>query len=242
MKTVAALVLALFASTASAFLPQKGGSAAAAAKSQIADEAIAAFAKKFPFDRKPIETSPMVTAFLNAGVPTTDIDGTKYKVNKPGEKRGKRLSDIGEKEARATFAELARLYGDESALAMTQSLPVCLTFDRTQFAPSLKEYSAIFGEEEAKAMVTRNAGLLAIRPNEASKATDSTMQASYVIGATRPFGDILLPGLAFLLLVPALEGITGIPIRTEFLSAVTGASPEDVATVFTKVATPVWKQ
>ena len=91
-------------------------------------------------------------------------------------------------------------------------------------------------------MVTRNAGLLAIRPDEAAKATDQTMQASYLIGATRPFGDILLPGLAFLLLVPAIEGITGVPIRAEFLSAVTGSSPEEVSTVFTKLATPIWKQ
>jgi hypothetical protein len=218
MKAIAFLSLVLLASTASGFLPQF----AAVAKSTFADEAIAAFDKRFPFGREPIKQSPFMDALLSAGVPARDIDGTEYKMN--GDARGKRLTDITEKQARATFAELAKLYGEERALEMTKALPVCLTFDKTWFAGALKEYVGIFGEEEAKAMVCRNPGLLAIRPAEAAKATDQTMKASYLIAATRPYGKVLLPTLALLLLVPAIEAVSGIPIRATILSAITGSS------------------
>ena len=125
---------------------------------------------------------------------------------------------------------------------MAKALPVCLTFDKTQFAGALKEYTAIFGEEEAKAMVCRNPGLLAVKAVEAAKATDQTMQASYAIAATRPFGAVLLPTLGALLLVPALESISGIPIRIAVFAAITGASTDDALSILTKLATPIWQQ
>jgi len=68
-------------------------------------------------------------------------------------------------------------------------------------------------------MVTRNPGLLALTPEEAARASDSTMQASYLIGATAPYGDIILPTLLALLLVPAAEQLSGIPIRATLASS-----------------------
>ena len=91
---------------------------------------------------------------------------------------------------------------------------------KNDFAPCLKAYIEIFGEEEAKAMVTRNPGLLALTPKEAAGADDTTMRASYVIGATAPYGDVLLPGILALLLVPAFESVSGIPIRATLFSAI----------------------
>jgi len=215
-----ALVLASL-SLVEALLPQFGKIGGAAAKSNVfADEAIAVFSKKFPFDREPLKPS----AFLSIGMPGTDIDGTEYTVYKKGESRGKRLTDISEQQARATFNELAKLYGGEDALTMTKALPVCLSFNKDRFALSLKEYVQIFGEDDAKAMVVRNPGLLAVPPVEAARATDQTMQASYVIGFTRPYGPVLLPGLLALLLVPAFEGVSGIPIRAAIFAAITGSS------------------
>ena len=67
-------------------------------------------------------------------------------------------------------------------------------------------------------MVVRNPGLLAVTPTEAARSNDSAMQASYIIAATAPFGNILLPVLGTLLMVPAAEGITGIPIRATLLA------------------------
>lgn len=232
---------------------------AAATSSPLADEAFAVFDRAFPNRAEPLKESPL----LNIGVPKVDIDGTKYgyviEQNKyvvtlqfvflnsarrqfDSEVRGKRRTDISETDAKTTFNELSKLYGAENALEMTKALPVCLTFKRTLFAPALKEYANIFGEEEAKAMMCRNPGLLAVKPVEAARATDQTMQASYLIASTRPFGDVLLSTLAALLLIPAVEAVSGVPIRTTFFSAITGANADDVANVMSKVATPIWNQ
>ena len=68
-------------------------------------------------------------------------------------------------------------------------------------------------------MVIRNPGLLAVTPTEAARSNDSAMQASYIIAVTAPFGSILLPLVMGLLLVPAAEGVTGIPIRATLLAS-----------------------
>jgi hypothetical protein len=220
MRTLASCSLVLLASTANAFFPQFQLSTVVA-KSAFADEAIAVFGEKYPFGREPIKQPPFLEALLSAGVPARDIDGTEYKMN--GDTKGKRFTDISEKQARATFAELSKLYGEEYALEMTKALPICLSFDKALFAGSLKEYIGIFGEEEAKAMVCRNPGLLAVRPAEAAKATDQTMKASYLIAVTRPYGKVLLPTLVFLLLVPTIEAVSGIAIRATIVSTIIGA-------------------
>jgi hypothetical protein len=59
-------------------------------------------------------------------------------------------------------------------------------------------------------MVARNPGLLAVRSDEAAKASDSTMVFSYIVGYTRPLGPFLLLSLLLLLLTPVIEGVTGI--------------------------------
>ena len=55
-------------------------------------------------------------------------------------------------------------------------------------------------------MICRNPGLLAVRPEEAARSTE-TMSASYLIAATRPIGPVALPTLAALLLVPTVEAL-----------------------------------
>jgi hypothetical protein len=152
-------------------------------------------------------------------MPARDLDGTAYKVSRDG-KRGKRLSDISEQQARTTFNELSKLYGDENALQMVKDFPLCLSLNKDLFSASLKEYKQIFGEEEAQAMICRNPGLLAVRPEEAARSTEQTMRASYLIAATRPIGPVALPTLTALLLVPTFEAITGIPIRATLFSSI----------------------
>lgn len=132
--------------------------------------------------------------------------------------QGRRLTDISEKQARAAFQELAKLYGDEVAKQMVIDLPVCLSFERTWFKPSLEAYSQVFGKEEAQAMVARNPGLLAVKPSDAATVTDQTMTFSYLVAYTRPFSKVTLPLLLGLLLIPLVEKITDIPIRATFFS------------------------
>jgi hypothetical protein len=167
------------------------------------DEAVAIYAKIFPFGREPLKDSPLI----GFGMPTSSATRSKQYKSKE-----KWFADISEKDARAAFQILSKVYGAQNALAMTKAQPLCLSFDRNIFAATLEEYAQIFGREEAIAMVCRNPGLIAVRPAEAAKATGLTMQASYVVAATRPLGSVLLVILLALVMVPAIEGITGIPI------------------------------
>ena len=89
-----------------------------AAASPQSDQAIQIFSSKFPFDRPPLQPNQ----FLSLGMPNN------YTPNKTVVDRGKRLSDISEVEARATFGELARLYGADAALTMTKAKPIVLSF------------------------------------------------------------------------------------------------------------------
>lgn len=66
--------------------------------------------------------------------------------------------------------------------------PSCLGYDGSVFQATFEAFSEVFGEEEAKGMVTRNPNLLAVRPTGfggAINAKSDTMQMSYVIAATR---------------------------------------------------------
>jgi hypothetical protein len=201
------LVLLLLASGANAFFSL---AAKKSASSVLTDQAIQIFAKEYPFGRPPVKTNPLV----DFGMPNRDLDRTKLK---KVESTGKRLTDISEEQAKASFAQLAKLYGGERALDVVTALPICLAFDSKLFAGSLKAWSEIFGPEEAKEMVRRNPGLLAVRPTDAASATDTTMKFSYLVAYTRPLGPVGLPLLFVLLLTPAIEFVTGIPIRSAFL-------------------------
>ena len=121
-----------------------------AKSSGAADQAVQVFAKKFPFDRPPPPKTNTV------GVPYADIDGTVIQKGNSG----KRLTDISEKEVRSNFNEMAKVYGEQQALDMVTIMPIALTFNSKNFAPALKGYSAVFGEEDAKAMVGRNVSAL----------------------------------------------------------------------------------
>lgn len=186
-------------------------------KMAAVDDAVALYQRKYP--RKEAGNR---SSFASFGMPVRDIDGKKFTTPKAGRKKGKSFSDREEKDLRSTFKELARLYGEDNALQMVKDLTIVLAFKRNYFAPSLEAFSEVFGEEESKAMVQRNPGLLALPPSGAGGAdsvTDQTMQFSYLVGYTRPFGPFLLYGLLFLLFDPFLEYLTGIPIKTTITSA-----------------------
>jgi len=179
----------------------------AAKKSSLADDAVSVFQTAFP-KKEPYKAAQWVSW----GVPSRDIDGTPIKVAESGEV-GRRQCEIDANQCRASFAALSKVYGEEQSLEMTRIMPIILTFEKKCFEPSFKEWSEIFGDDEARAMVLRNPGLLAVRPEDAATATDQTMNFSYVVAYTRPFSKILLPGLIFLLFVPTLEAVTGVSIR-----------------------------
>ena len=141
-----------------------------------------------------------------------------YADNSQKESDGSRkLTDISEEKAKAAFQELSTVYGSERALDMVKALPICLAFDKSSFSPSLKAFQELFGDEEAKAMVTRNPGLLAVPPNEAAKSNEQTMAFSYIVAYTRPLGPLLAPFLFLFLASMVTEVATGVPLRTQFL-------------------------
>ena len=124
------------------------------------------------------------------------------------------------KELKTAFTDLAKVYGDDSALKMIKDDPILLGYNSKNFAPSHEEFAKTFGKEESLAMVKRNSGLLSLPPAEAAKAADSTMQLSYIVGVTKPAGPFLLYGTLGLICIPAVEAITGIPIRENLLSVI----------------------
>jgi hypothetical protein len=202
----------VMASSIFALFVLKAHGFAAPKTSTLADEAVSIFQTAYP-KKEPFKAS----AWTSFGVPGYDIDGTPIRKAKKGEQR-RRLTDISEKQCRASFKALAQVYGQDEALEMTRTMPIILSFDNQRFGPSYKEWSRIFGADEAKAMVLRNPGLLAVRPENAATATDQTMNFSYIVAYTRPFSKILLPGLLFLLAVPAMEAVTGVSIRALLFS------------------------
>jgi hypothetical protein len=212
MKLSVLSIVAVFATGASGFMPKTTGK-----QSVLASEAIQVFKQTYP-DRPPVT----VPAWRQFGMPNRDIDGTTYNVVKPGQAL-KRLSDISEKEALASFAELAKLYGEEETLGMVKAMPIILAFSKKEFAGCRKAWSEIFGDEACKAMVIRNPGLLACRAIDAPNTNEQTMAFSYIVALTRPAGPFLLSTTLALLLTPALEALTGLSIRTSVLSTLTGA-------------------
>lgn len=106
-----------------------------------------------------------------------------------------RRAMVTREQAGLTFNELARLYGDEEALAMVKLEPRVLVFNCDNYAPCLEAWTEQFGLEAAKGMVGRNPNLLAVRPLLAKKPAEDSMFFSYVIAASRPLPKILAAGL-----------------------------------------------
>ena len=103
---------------------------------------------------------------------------------------------------------------------MVTDMPLILAFEKKNLKPTFAEFGKIFGDQEAKEMIMRNPGLLAMKPEDAAKADDQTMQFSYIIAITRPAGDLLLYGLFGQLMIPVVEGISGIPFRENLLQSI----------------------
>jgi hypothetical protein len=202
MRVLLCCCLLSFLASCHAFAAPKASSSFASTK-----KAVEIFNAKFPFNRAP----PKKNKFATLGMPNYDIDGTKLSNYKKSS--GKRFTDISESEATASFNKLAQLYGEDRAFEMFKTMPIILVFDQKQFAGALEQYANIFGEEKAKDMVLRNPGLLAVKASDAAKATDQTMNFSYIVAYTRPAGGLLLGGLFLLLSIPLLEGVTGVRIN-----------------------------
>ena len=102
---------------------------------------------------------------------------------------------VSEAKAAVAFNELARLYGDEEALAMVKIFPRALVFDSSNYGPCLEAWTEQFGPEAARKMVGRNPGLLGVKPFTAREPAEASMAFSYIIAATRPLPGILAAGL-----------------------------------------------
>eukprot|EP00571_Detonula_confervacea_P011169 CAMPEP_0172310672 /NCGR_PEP_ID=MMETSP1058-20130122/12387_1 /TAXON_ID=83371 /ORGANISM="Detonula confervacea, Strain CCMP 353" /LENGTH=194 /DNA_ID=CAMNT_0013023579 /DNA_START=46 /DNA_END=630 /DNA_ORIENTATION=- len=92
------------------------------------------------------------------------------------------------------FNELARLYGDEEALAIVKLEPSALRFPGDNFAPCLDAWTEQFGLEAAQAMVGRNPGLLGVLPKQAREPAEASMALSWVVAVTRPLPKIIAVG------------------------------------------------
>lgn len=204
MKTFTFLaVLASVTTSVNGFF--SGATAKTRVSPALVDEAFAIYNKRYPAK----DASESSTPFYNSwGVPKSI--GTNKK----------RVFERDEKIIRATFQELASVYGGEEALQMTKDLPPVLGFNKANFKPTYAEFSNIFGAEEAKEMVMRNPGLLAVKPEDAATSDDQTMQFSYIVAATRPAGPVLLYGTLGLLSLPVIEGISGVPFRANLLQSI----------------------
>ncbi|KAL7575349.1 hypothetical protein ACA910_001864 [Epithemia clementina (nom. ined.)] len=183
----------------------------------LIDKALDIYQRSYP----PVKQQKKRRAFnASFGMPNRDLDGTKYSVAKT-KFMDKTFADRTTTELQATFTKLANVYGDANALRMVQDMPIILTANPQNFAPSLAAFSETFGMEPARAMVQRNPGLLFLKPTGAGGADTAdnlTMQFSYIVAATRPAGPFLLCGLLLLLCSPAIELVTGIPLKETLTS------------------------
>ena len=123
--------------------------------------------------------------------PDNELPGTK----------GRPIFSTSEKQARETFNELARLYGDQEALDMVKIQPMVLCFQSKNFEPCLEAWTEQFGLEAAQAMVGRNPGLLGVSPQLAAQPAEASMGLSYIVAFTRPSIPKFVALLAILSLV-----------------------------------------
>mmetsp|Transcript_4050 Transcript_4050/g.3822 ORF Transcript_4050/g.3822 Transcript_4050/m.3822 type:complete len:252 (-) Transcript_4050:197-952(-) len=218
-----------------------GGNASSKSKKVVVSEAtlqeaLTVFENRFQLSNASKKTfKPFFTQW---GVPKKDLDGSLVRTT--SEKGvSKRMVNTNLKDQKAAFTEIARIYGEDAALQMVKDLPYALAFNKSNFAANYKVYEDVFGEEPAKAMVKRNPGLLAIKPEDALKTDEQTMAFSYLVSTFRPVSDVAFPLLLLLLSTPAIERFSGIPIRTTFLGLLTNSSPEQVAQALQSVADPL---
>lgn len=175
--------------------------------------------------------------FTQWGLPDKDLDGSAVKTANASKKR---MVDTDVKNQKAAFTEIARIYGEDEALQMVKDLPYILAFNLSNFAENYKVYEDIFGDEAAKAMVQRNPGLLAVKAEDAARNTDEqTMAFSYLVSTFRPISDIAFPFLLLLLSTPAIEQVSGFPIRTTLFAFLTNSSPQEVAQTLQSISDPL---
>ena len=206
MKIVAFLFA--LASSASAFNGLFAKTKAPSVKSLATlDDAVTLYVNKYP--QKADKSRSFNAAW---GMPNRDLDGTKF-TTATDSKMGKTFSDVDEKDLKSTYVELAKVYGEDVAFQMVKDYPLVLAANRANFQPSLDAFIENFGDEEARAMVARNPGLLFVKPSDAASSEDLTMKMSYIVAYTRPLGPFLLYGLLALLCEPVVEAASGIPIR-----------------------------
>lgn len=142
----------------------------------------------------------------------------------------KRSRPTVESDLRDNYAELSKIFGDEMSLGLVKTTPAVLQMERSYFAGTYAVFCEKFGVDETDALLLRNPGLLAIKPDGwgpdgyagAGEAGPETIAMSYVIAATRPLGKYGVFGLVGLLSVPALEQVTGIS-RSVLLSQLLGS-------------------
>ena len=109
------------------------------------------------------------------------------------------ITQIPKSQALMTFNELARLYGDDRALKIVKTQPTCLLFKADNFQECFEIWTDMYGEESTKDMVSRNPGLLGIKPEKAADNKEATMAFSYIIGITRPLPQLALGAILILL-------------------------------------------
>jgi hypothetical protein len=130
------------------------------------------------------------------------------------------------KSLEASYKEMARIYGEDTAIQMVEDVPGALTFRGDNFQPTLDIFSEKFGEDTARAMVIRNPALLSVPPSGpdgADKADGKALVLSYVVAVTRPVGGLLLGILFTLLSIPAVEIVTGLPARQIVQDSIKGS-------------------
>jgi hypothetical protein len=195
---------------------QNAGKKSSVKSSPLTQEAVEIYGSTYSYGKAP-RTDSLLDSISKVGVPKTDIDGTR--ILKETSNPGRRITDMSEKEIAANFNGLAAVYGGERAIEMVKIFPICMSFNSQAFPATFAIWSEIFGEEETKDMVSRNPGLLAVKSKDAGKNTDNTMAFSYIIAATRPIGIFGPAIIGALLMVPVIEGTTGIPIKAPLFAA-----------------------
>jgi len=159
-----------------------------------------------------------------ANSPAAD-DAVAVFTRKYGSRR--KAKPIDESKLRSAYAELARLFSEESASKMAKAEPCVLEFRQSYFEEIKVIFDEKFGEEATQGLLIRNPGLLGIKPDGwgeegyggAATAGPETIALSYVIAATRPLGNFGLVGLLALVLTPGIDAATGLGLRDAFLGA-----------------------
>ena len=116
-----------------------------------------------------------------------------------GGEESRLITQIPKSQALKTFNELARLYGHDRALKIVKTQPTCLLFKADNFQECFEIWTDMYGEESTKDMVSRNPGLLGIKPEKAADNKEATMAFSYIIGITRPLPQLALGAVLILL-------------------------------------------